>query len=475
MANSLAAWRNYFNQRYLTTGMKPSPEELQALRMAELNEEYNRKAQSRSLALQEQALAQQASQNTASNALTQQSITNQLNLGTQSLEQQYAANMANIRQAEKQAQAQKQAGLISAGVQAPLAGLAVYKLGKELDLWGNAAAATNPFTTIPTTGMYEGIGAATQAGLATTPYTTIPTTGMYEGIGAATQAGLATTPYTTIPTTGMYEGIGAATELGDIYGSTAAANLAAGGETTGTLAGTATGIGSTVAAGSLVPEAGAGYYSGIGAATQTGLGAGSSGISGAMSAAAPYAAPVGAGSVGGMIGSAVGQWMGDQVGFGGSNEWGAAGGIAGGAAAGAAIGSIVPGVGNVVGGVIGGIVGGAQEIFDDCIICTACHGRDSAEVDVTRRFRDRFMDEESIRGYYMLAEPVVMNMKRDLGFSWQIKRDLVDRLIDYGRFKLGETELCAPESEQVSLEFLAACKRLGSTVDSYIRANGERV
>ncbi len=52
---------------------------------------------------------------------------------------------------------------------------------------------------------------------------------------------------------------------------------------------------------------------------------------------------------------------------------------------------------------------------------------------------------------------------------------LVDKLIAYGRWKLGETDSCNRDSEDVSQAFLALCAEEGSKLKSYTRVTGEVV
>lgn len=92
---------------------------------------------------------------------------------------------------------------------------------------------------------------------------------------------------------------------------------------------------------------------------------------------------------------------------------------------GAAIGAVV--------GIIGGWLGGKG-----CVIVTCCCGRDSEEVKVTRRFRDKFLNDTQLIGYYALANRVVPFLEKHAWARKLTKRLLVDRLVDYGRVMLGE-------------------------------------
>jgi hypothetical protein len=129
--------------------------------------------------------------------------------------------------------------------------------------------------------------------------------------------------------------------------------------------------------------------------------------------------------------------------FGGENERNIGGGALAGAGAGAAIGSIVPGVGTAIGAGIGGLLGGIGGALggDGCIIVTTATHPDSEEVNITRQYRDRFLDKETLRGYYVIAEKVVPLMKKYPLFKKLVKRVLVDNLIEYGRYALEQAKI----------------------------------
>lgn len=114
-------------------------------------------------------------------------------------------------------------------------------------------------------------------------------------------------------------------------------------------------------------------------------------------------------------------------------------------------------------------------VDDTCIIVTACSGRTSEEVDITRIFRDMFLDEQTLRGYYIIAERVAPLMHRSQRFKAYIKKVLVDPLIDFGKFSIGMTRAFNPESIKVAENFLTVCSSTGGMVDAYIRKNGETV
>lgn len=145
-------------------------------------------------------------------------------------------------------------------------------------------------------------------------------------------------------------------------------------------------------------------------------------------------------------------------------------GMAGGALAGAAYGSIGGLPGALVGAVVGGIIGA---VGGSCIIVTACHGKDSPEVAITREYRDRFMDKDQIRGYYMIAEKIVPLMKESEELTELIKLTLIDKLIEYGKFKLGMKSAISLDAIEIAESFLKLCKITGQSVTEFTRSNGE--
>lgn len=165
------------------------------------------------------------------------------------------------------------------------------------------------------------------------------------------------------------------------------------------------------------------------------------------------------------------------LGQGGENEQDIAGGVTGGAAAGAAAGTwVFPGVGTAVGGLLGGIAGGVSAAFeDDCIIVTCCHGSQSEQVKIAREYRDRFMSDRQIRGYYVLADKLVPLMTREPKLKNAVRRYLVNRLIPYGRWAMGRTTTQpSMASYIVTKAFLGLCGAIGIYVQQYVRrATGE--
>jgi hypothetical protein len=106
-----------------------------------------------------------------------------------------------------------------------------------------------------------------------------------------------------------------------------------------------------------------------------------------------------------------------------------------------------------------------------CIIVTACTDRNSQEVELTREYRDRFLNPDQLRGYYIIAETILPYVKKHKIF---VKRILVDNLIEYGRYALDKTsDKPSLKSRIITRTFLCLCKAVGLTRKQFIRANGE--
>ncbi len=106
-----------------------------------------------------------------------------------------------------------------------------------------------------------------------------------------------------------------------------------------------------------------------------------------------------------------------------------------------------------------------------CIIVTACTDRNSPEVELTREYRDRFLNPDQLRGYYIIAETILPYVKKHKIF---VKRILVDNLIEYGRYALDKTsDKPSLKSRIITRTFLCLCKAVGMTRKQFIRANGE--
>lgn len=193
--------------------------------------------------------------------------------------------------------------------------------------------------------------------------------------------------------------------------------------------------------------------------------------------------PVSAGvSIGSLVRQTnTGEYLHKQLG-GGEKEWdtvlGGLGGAGAGALYGAQWGSVVPGVGNLVGAGLGAIAGSffGYKKRGGCIIVTACTNPDSREVKICREFKDRFMDKDSVRGYYMFAEQIVPIIKNNDELKNTVKKHFVDKLTDYAEIALGyKTDFKYKDSAEISLKFMNLCRNLGKTIPRYIRENGEVV
>ncbi len=309
--------------------------------------------------------------------------------------------------------------------------------------------------------------------------------------------------------------IGTAGNLATTAGILRAASLTKGEPFFGNLFGAkeaATGIGSTApstvtaGAATVTPAAVDAAASGLGAA---GAGAGAvegmaAGEIAAMNAGIPTTATGGTGATAGMgtAGAGMSAYLGpaaagyaapkllDAVyeegtrklgqnllfGGGGETEQKMVGGGASGAAAGALAGAALTawsGPGAIVGGIIGGVVGIASG--KGCIIVTACTSADSEEVGIAREYRDRFLDAETLRGYYMIAERVVPAVERSKAMKRIVKRVLVDNLIAYGRHVLRNGPSPGVVSEVVTRAFLGLCRACGKRRTAFVRCNGEVV
>jgi len=104
-----------------------------------------------------------------------------------------------------------------------------------------------------------------------------------------------------------------------------------------------------------------------------------------------------------------------------------------------------------------------------CIIVSACTGRNSYEVNVTRKYRDRYMDEQTLTGYYALCIFIVPFIQKHPLFRRIVKRALVDRLVDYGEWKLDmKPGMKYATSGVVKRMFLGLCRHVGRGVDTVL-------
>ena len=154
---------------------------------------------------------------------------------------------------------------------------------------------------------------------------------------------------------------------------------------------------------------------------------------------------------------------------------------------------IASGVGALAGGIIGGVYtytpqgaaagamigsqaggamyeidplkGVAKGIFGGCIIISACTSPASYEVLVAREYRDQFMDEQTLFGYYFLCGLIVPAIRRFSIVKIAFKKFLVDSLVDFGEWRLGKKSGCRWRSRFISNSFLGFCLGLGKSLD----------
>lgn len=142
----------------------------------------------------------------------------------------------------------------------------------------------------------------------------------------------------------------------------------------------------------------------------------------------------------------------------------AIGGTLTGAAAGAATGAALTawsGPGAIVGAGVGAAFGLLSR-KKGCIIITACTNPHSYEVEVSRKYRDKFMNDESLTGYYFMAGYIGPYLDTHARPRKLVKKYLVDRLVDYGAEALGlkpRRTFCT--SWAVTKAFLLLCRIVG--------------
>ncbi len=110
-----------------------------------------------------------------------------------------------------------------------------------------------------------------------------------------------------------------------------------------------------------------------------------------------------------------------------------------------------------------------------CIIVTACTSKDSPEVNITREYRDRYLTKEQLRGYYIVAEKIVPFINRFSFLKRIVKRFLVDKLVEYGKYKVDCGLYPSPSSILVTRTFLKLCQKMGEKQAVFVRCNGEVV
>jgi hypothetical protein len=343
--------------------------------MAELEEAYRQKATNRQLGIQERSVTN-----------AEQATANQYNLG-----------IKQTKAAEDAAAKGFRASMIASGVQAPIAGAAMYGAGKQMGWWGAPTTKINIPGADTTASYFPETGYSTSTPYPSyTPSTNIPTTATTGNIGT-TAPDMWTTPQPintgyspVIDTTGTMP-----SELSYVYDTGAASGTAA------PAAAEATGMGAADAIG--------GMWQGVEVPAYEAGTAGTEMASGASSVFGNAIPVVGAGMLGGKLGAAGGKAIGKQVDFGGENEWGIGGGIAGGATAGSMFGP----VGTIVGGVVGGVTA-AVTGDEGTVICTELHrqGFMTDELYATESRFGQSLPHEAMDGYRRWANSIVKAMRK---------------------------------------------------------------
>lgn len=184
---------------------------------------------------------------------------------------------------------------------------------------------------------------------------------------------------------------------------------------------------------------------------------------------------------------------------GGESEWKHGMKIGTRAGQGAAFGSAVPIVGTAAGTLFGAGIGAletawpaietaaedtwdfisdtAEDVWDfvsdPCIIITAATDPYSYEVNVTREYRDRYLSQQTLRGYYMVAGKIVPRMYKSKRFKKFIKKHLVDHIVKHCEWGIGLRKKKPVRSSLITTTFLSFCDFIGSTVRQFVRPSGE--
>ena len=132
-------------------------------------------------------------------------------------------------------------------------------------------------------------------------------------------------------------------------------------------------------------------------------------------------------------------------------------------------------IGGVTGGPVGAVIGGiAGKILSKCIIVSSCTSKDSHEVEIAREFRDKYMSNLHLGGYYALSTQYVRLINKSHFVKLLTKKFLVDRLVDYGEWILGYKPKRQLRTSTIITEgFLSLCAFIGMQVEiqPYIEAH----
>ena len=120
------------------------------------------------------------------------------------------------------------------------------------------------------------------------------------------------------------------------------------------------------------------------------------------------------------------------------------------------------GIALIAGGgmILGKMLGKAR-----CIIISVCTSPDSYEVNIAREYRDKYLDNQTLAGYYRLCVYIVPYILKYPLLKKIVKKVLIDRLIDYGEWILGKKPYKEYRtSSLVKVSFLALCRRIGKGI-----------
>lgn len=121
------------------------------------------------------------------------------------------------------------------------------------------------------------------------------------------------------------------------------------------------------------------------------------------------------------------------------------------------------GSGMAMGGPAGAIIGGALGwLTSSCVIITACTDPYSYEVNVSRLYRDKYMNLDELSGYYRIAKVVVPILNKVPILRRMTKRLLVMPMVDYGEwFMHMKPKIKHKISAYITLGFLGLCEYAG--------------
>lgn len=108
------------------------------------------------------------------------------------------------------------------------------------------------------------------------------------------------------------------------------------------------------------------------------------------------------------------------------------------------------------------ISAGGYVVGSMCIIISSCTDPHSYEVEIAREYRDKYLDKDTLNGYYALASIVAPQIRKHNWLKKVMFKGLVKPLVDYGEFRLGyKPEQPKAWSWATTWAFLGLCKVVG--------------